>query len=128
MSTATARKPRLPAFGRELLALRRRGLVPERNLCVGHVVIVLDRWQWGRSYSSRLVVAPDLEPRELDFSAVAGLDVTIFWSAQYSRPDRFLELQDTVVRAGARVVQVFECFAPWNHSYVLRPGAEREAA
>lgn len=50
---------RLPAFGRELLDLRRRGLVPGRT-----VVVSLDSWKWGRGYP-QLVVTDDLDDKDI---------------------------------------------------------------
>jgi len=119
---------KLPAFGRELLELRRRGLVPERHPCVGHAVLSVDNWRWAQCYASRLVIAPEVEPEEIDFSVLAGLDVTVFWTRQITRADRFERIQAAILRAGPNALQVFEAFAPVEKSYVLRPGAEREAA
>jgi hypothetical protein len=58
---------RLPAFANTLFAKRRRGLAPQRDL-----LIACD-WELGKAWSWRLVVPPDVDPEELDFSVVAGL-------------------------------------------------------
>lgn len=71
---APAPRQRLPAFGRELLELRRRGLVPDPP----EVFVSLDSWKWAPR-RTRVVVAPDVESVELDFSFVAGLDVWMGW-------------------------------------------------
>lgn len=70
---AQAARPRLPAFGREILDLRRRGLVP-----AGRVVVALDTWDYGKN-RARVVVAQDADPAALDFSFLAGLDVELVW-------------------------------------------------
>ena len=77
---------RLPAYGRGLLETRRRGLVPPRP----HVVVCLDGWDWGKKYylRSRVVVPPDLDPRNTDFRFVAGLDVVLIYDPEITRPER----------------------------------------
>ena len=58
---------RLPPYARNLMAKRRRGLAPVRDL-----YIAAD-WSIGRSWPWRVVVAPDDDPTQLDFSVCAGL-------------------------------------------------------
>jgi hypothetical protein len=71
---ASARRQKLPAFGRELTELRRRGLVPNPP----EVRVAIDSWEWARG-RTRVVIAPDADPSTLDFSFVAGLDVLVGW-------------------------------------------------
>lgn len=123
----------LPAFGRELLELRRRGLVPQRHLAVGHVLVLLDHWQWGRCYESqlaRLVIAKDAEPARLDFSGAAGLDVSLVWSMRYSSPERFAAARDALLAFLPGALQVFEmdCEPTPERWYVIRLDAQRRAA
>lgn len=92
--SATAR---LPAYGRELLALRRRGLVPERT-----VVVALDSWSWGKAYT-RLIVPSDLEPEGADFSTIAGIDCFVAWSSKISKIAR----RDALIRALVRCAPSF---------------------
>lgn len=66
-------QPRLPAFGRELLELRRQGLRPE-----GLLVVALDTWEFGKAYA-RAVIAKDVEPANTNFAFVADLDVALIW-------------------------------------------------
>jgi len=87
------RKP-LPAYGRELLELRRQGLVPERGFCNAHVIVCLDCWDIARN-RCRLVVARDADPLSLDFMAVAGLDVLVAVNSTMSDQAR----RDATVRA-----------------------------
>jgi hypothetical protein len=87
MMPAQRTQRKLPAYGRELLALRRRGLVPTQ-----YTVIVIDDWKLASAFP-RVVVAEDADPRLLDFSMLADLDVTIVW-----RPTRTaIERRNAVV-------------------------------
>lgn len=89
MTRATTQK-RLPPFGRELLELRRKGLVPQ-----GRVVVALDTWNYGKRYA-RVVVTPELEPGDLDFHFLAGLDlVELVWLPTKTSKDR----RDATIRA-----------------------------
>lgn len=88
---------RLPAFGRELVELRRRGLVPGRP-----VVVSLDSWRWGKAYP-RLVVPADLEPEVADFSAIAGIDCFLAWSSKNTTIAR----RDSIIRALVRCAPCF---------------------
>jgi hypothetical protein len=68
-----AQTKRLPAYGRDLLQKRRQGLVPASR----HVWIV-DRFDFPRNTNGWLcVVADGIDPISIDFSFVAGLEVTI---------------------------------------------------
>jgi hypothetical protein len=83
-------RPRLPAFGRELLDLRRKGLVPNPP----EVFVSVDSWDWAKN-RTRVVVASDAEPADLDFSFVAGIDVWLGWW-----PDKTpIERRNATVRA-----------------------------
>jgi hypothetical protein len=90
----------LPAYGRELLDIRRRGLVPHPRL-----VIVNVGWNASKAHGPHIlgygVVVPDEDdPEGLDFCGVAGLPVLVV--ARYETP---------VERVHAIVNQVLK-FAP----------------
>ena len=70
---------RLPPFGRELLSLRERGLVPAPHRWFGHVVVCLDAWDLAQNFT-RVVVPTDCDPAALNFSFVAGLDVVMAYA------------------------------------------------
>ena len=110
-SQKTAR--RLPAFGRELLQLRLRGLVPARA-----VVVSLDCWDWGIG-SPRLVVPPDMVPEQTDFSMLAAIDIFLAWSSTITP----IERRDAVVRAIARCAPsylwVLDIAAPEDAFFVI---------
>lgn len=91
------RQKRLPPYGRELLELRRKGLVPDR-----WVVISLDSWQWGRGFQ-RVVLPADLDPQETDFSGLAALDVALVWSSRITAIKR----RDETIRALVSVLPSF---------------------
>ena len=74
---------RLPAFGRELYALRCRDMVPVRGFANAHVIVTLDTWQIGRN-QWRLVIPATDDPLTLDFVAIAGLDVLLVVNASVS--------------------------------------------
>jgi len=90
-------RARLPGFGRELVELRRQGMVPARP-----IVVALDSWKWGRSYP-RLVVAEDLDPSEADFSVVAGLECFLAWSSKVTSVAR----RDTLIRVLVKCAPIF---------------------
>jgi hypothetical protein len=87
----------LPPFGRELLELRRKGLVPARPVVVG-----LDRWDWGK-VQPRIVLPADLDPTDVDLSYLAALDVELVWSASVTSVAR----RDSTLRAIVRVSPSF---------------------
>lgn len=69
-------KLKLPAFGREVLALREAG---QR---IGLLVVSVHDWRAGadlakRENVARVVVPPDLPPEGCDLSLVCGLDVLV---------------------------------------------------
>ncbi len=69
---------RLPAFGRELLALRNHGQRP-----VDPVMVYLDRWPTHRGpyVAPTLVVPRDMPVQALDWRLVRGLEVHLLsWS------------------------------------------------
>jgi hypothetical protein len=72
----TAPRLKLPAFGRELLAVREAGQVPVRGFANAHLIVALDSWDLGRN-RWRLVIDARDDPLELDFLGVAGLDVLL---------------------------------------------------
>lgn len=98
MNSVAQRHPRgkLPAFGRELLEIRRQGLVPKRGFWLAHVVVVLDCWRLARGFQ-RLVIAPDDDPLALDFTVVAGLDVFLVWDSRVSAAERLKAAVDAVL-------------------------------
>jgi hypothetical protein len=73
---SAARRLKLPAFGRELLAVREAGQVPVRGFANAHLIVALDSWDLGRN-RWRLVIDARDDPLELDFLGVAGLDVLL---------------------------------------------------
>lgn len=127
MTAAAQRRARqLPAFGRALLDIRRRGLVPLRHAHLGHVLVLLDNWRWGRIFDSalhRLVVPTDADPTALDFAGTAGLDVTLVWSRRYSMPSRMQAALASLVAVPVKVAQVLEldCVPSRETWYVVRP-------
>lgn len=85
---------RLPAFGREILELRRRGLRPR-----GGIILAIDSWNYGIGTSrARAVITPDLDPAALDYSFVAGLDVELVWLPKLTPKERL----DATIRAVLR--------------------------
>jgi hypothetical protein len=88
---------RLPAFGRELVAAQRKGLnVPW--LCIS-----LD-WNLGRTFP-RVVIAPDIDVRELDLRLVQGLGCMVVHRAE---PVRALDIAEAALAAGATECPVFD--------------------
>ncbi len=66
---------RLPPNSRALFDLRRSGRLPVPGP-FGHISVLPD---WNLEVAGATVLAPpSIDPRDLDFCIVAGLDVTIF--------------------------------------------------
>ncbi len=70
-----SRSARIPAYGRQMLEARKRGLQPRQQM----VMVVFD-WNLARAFP-RLVVDPISDFDRLDFSYAAGLDVVIGFRA-----------------------------------------------
>jgi hypothetical protein len=85
---------RLPAFGRELLQIRQRGLAPDCPL----IAVCLDGWTWGKAYA-RCVIPPDLDPLHADLRFVAGLDTVLILSPSVT----------TIERRDATIRQLLAC-------------------
>jgi hypothetical protein len=101
----------LPAFGRELLDIRVRGLVPARSWCNAHVLIVVDNWSIARN-RWRLVVAPEADPERLDFSGCAGLDCIIIHDSRSTEPARLDAAIRSVLRGLPSSLATFNVVAP----------------
>jgi len=68
---------KLPAFAKALIAKRRKGLAPVRDL------LISADWSSGKAWSPwRIVVAPDDDPAQLDFSICAGLSCLLCGNSQ----------------------------------------------
>jgi hypothetical protein len=80
---ATASRLRLPPYGRELMQMREAGLVPADGMCV----VSLDSWQYGKG-RSRVVITADLDPEQINFAFVAGIDATIIHDPCITSTDR----------------------------------------
>jgi hypothetical protein len=93
-SNALKASRKLPAYGRELLALRRHGQVPAHYM----IVVALDDWKLGKLFP-RVVIALDADPKLTEFSMLAGLDATIAWRPTISTVER----RDAAIREILRV-------------------------
>lgn len=109
------RRGALPAFGRELLELRRRGYVPKTE----HVHVALDNWNWARARPWRLVVPTDADPEGLDWALVAALDVWLLWSPIVTRLDRRDAVLRGIMRAAPRQLWVLDMVEPGSSFFVV---------
>lgn len=117
LSTHTTLRPRLPAFGAELLALRRRGQVPAPHLWWGHAIVCLDSWDWAKD-RTRVVVPSDADPATLDFSMLGGLAVTVAYRPHVTSVARRDALLTNLVRSVVAWLFVFDMDAPRNGFFV----------
>jgi len=108
---AHAAPRRLPAFGRELLDIRVRGLVPARAWCNAHILIILDNWNIARN-RWRLVVAPDVDPEGLDFSPCAGLDVILIYDSRHAEPVRLKAAVRGILQGLPASLATFDVYQP----------------
>lgn len=94
-----ASRGKLPAYGKSLLRLRQRGLVPTAPLSKhpSNVYVCLDCWDWVRN-RARVVVGYDQDAGGLDYSCLAGLDLILAYNSWQTHPDRRDELIRALVR------------------------------
>lgn len=102
---------KLPAYARPLLELRRKGLVPVEQISglppiTAEISVSLDNWNW-RKDRVRVVVAPDMDPAELDFRFVAGLSTLLAWWPDKTPWERCDATIRSILRGGpTRLVMV----------------------
>jgi len=90
-----AQRRKLPAYGRELLELRLRNLVPPGVLLVG-----LDDWLPGaHTDRCKIIVPAEEDIARLDFCPLAGLAMFVSWWPSRTPIGR----RDTLIRALLRV-------------------------
>lgn len=65
-------RKRLPAYGRELIRMRKEGLAPDQR-----GVFITDDWRRWHDYGWRAVIQADAQLGLLNFSFVAGLEVIV---------------------------------------------------
>ena len=65
---------RFPAYGKQLMAMRRAGQIP------ASIVIVTFDWKLARVYP-RIVITDEAVPAELNFSCLSGLSIQIVYNA-----------------------------------------------
>jgi hypothetical protein len=63
---------RLPPYGKQLMALRKAGMVPIR------MVVVCFDWDQAKAWP-RIIILPDAAPESLDFRCLAGIPVEIVY-------------------------------------------------
>jgi hypothetical protein len=97
---------RLPPNGRALLDLRRAGRIPVRGPW-GHIAILPE---WEMDVAGAAVTVPqDMDPGELDFCFVAGLDVSIFTRiGSLGRPLDLHDLLGAVMAGQPRSIAVID--------------------
>lgn len=95
---------RLPPNAKQIFDLRRAGRIPVPG-AFGHVAILPD---WNFETAGAYVIAPpNVDPDDLDFCIVAGLDVTIFMlDADPARP--LTDLVRAVMRSDPRTINVVD--------------------
>jgi hypothetical protein len=96
---------RLPAYAAELVAARRRGLVP-RRLGFGHVCVVLDWENHATAGLHRLVLPPKTDLQDLDLGCLAGLDVLL--THREVEAYRAAGAVNAILAAGARRVDAVD--------------------
>jgi len=92
---------KLPTYGKVWVDARSRGLVPVCGMF--GALVLLDHWRIEHKWPF-LVIAPDSEPSNLDFKALAGLDVTLAYYSLRSADERLLAAIESIMRDGARLL------------------------
>ncbi|MBY0578451.1 MAG: hypothetical protein K2P57_05330 [Burkholderiales bacterium] len=109
MPTATKR---LPAYGRQLLEARKRGLQPRQQM----VYIVFD-WNLAKAFP-RIIVDHAIDPKNYDFSALVGLDVVIGF--EQADADLVVPLARAILKANPRRLQAWPLDPDENGKYSAR--------
>lgn len=108
---------RLPAHGREQLALRKRGKVPD-----GDLVIAVDCWTWGLGYP-RVVIPKDLDADAADLRFCAGISCFLAWGASKTSVQRRDAIIRQIVRCKPSRLWVCDMQAP-EHSFFVVTGRD----
>ena len=119
ISTHPARV-KLPAYGKEILVLRKCGMVPARA-----VRVIVDAWEWGKAFP-RIVVPYDMEPEAVDFSILAGLDVICAWSPLKTAFKRVDAIMRAILRSGPAFLYVMNMDKPDASFMVLASSGKLE--
>ena len=106
-----AQQLKLPAFARQLIDARERGLSPVRGWNGCHVIVVLDDWKLAER-RFRLVVPPDAAPEDLDFRVCAALDVIICYNSRRTDGERLKSAIRAILKGAPAALQVFDVFEP----------------
>lgn len=92
---------RLPPNAGAIMRARRAGMIPTPGI-FGHVAVLPD---WDIETTGAFVLAPpNLEPSDLDFSFLAGLDCTLF--LRESDAERVAPLLDAILHGAPRCLVV----------------------
>jgi hypothetical protein len=119
---------RIPAYGKDLLDLRRRGFVPKQHPLFGHVVIALDDWHIGKAIDVyRLVIPSNADPAAMSFSMIAGLEVVLVYATRSLISKRTDAALRAVMRFKPATLRVVIANHPKHGFWVLshRRGLER---
>ena len=115
---------RLPPYGRELVAARRAGVVPNVHLMVGPRA-------WARAALRHppnvLALPPGDSPADFDWRCCAGLGVTV-QAAEEADPERLALLIHYLLQAGTVLVAAIYCDGPLVRLEYFRPEVRRHAA
>jgi hypothetical protein len=103
MTVDTITRKRLPAFGRELRALRDAGRVPR-----GGMVVITLSFRTPHHWYFRLVVGDDTDPHEIDFSDLAGVNCVVVVTPA-DDPARVSAVIEQIKRCRPRSLQT------WHH-------------
>lgn len=113
---------KLPAFGREILELRRRGLVPANERGAAEAVyVVLDDWKTCARRRWRVVVPKDAAPAELNFAFIAGLECFVIWRLSLTTNARRDALLRSLLAAGPRFLFCFDWEDPAHSFQIIGP-------
>jgi hypothetical protein len=107
----TEQRLRLPAFARQLVEARERGLSPVRGWNGAQVLVVLDDWKIAEK-RYRLVVPSEDDPEDFDFRVVAALDVILVYNSRRTDGERLKAAIRAILRGAPAALQVFDVFAP----------------
>jgi len=112
-------KKKLPPFGKQLKDRMRKGYKPRNG------VNIYTSWIMGKKFPHAVTFPPETDPKEYNWSFLAGLDISLINTESYADYEKLKQLAVLLVQSGARRVGLIDA----EHSiHWFIPEAKREVA
>jgi hypothetical protein len=108
---------RLPVRGDELLELRYKGMVPRAGWCGAHVLVVIDSSEIARN-RWRLMIKPEDDPDQLDFSGCAGLETILIHDSGRTNTGRLKRAIRAILKGKPSSLATFDVVRPYRPTLI----------